>query len=259
MILNELDHPIIQAPLAGGPSTPELTAAVGNAGGLGFLAGRLPDGARDPGRDPPAPPADLGAVRGQRLRPRDRRGRRGQQLDSYLERLQVEAHRYGVEVGEAALRRRRVGAEADRAPPRAGPGRLVHVRLPAGRGDRLAPRHRRRGLGDGHRPRRGARRRRAPAPTCWSSRGSRRAATGRRSSIATERRGSASSCSCASSPRRSTCRWSRRAGSATGRRSPPSSPPGRRRRSSGPPSCAPPRRAPIPPTARRSPRRSPPR
>ncbi len=33
-----LDHPIVQAPLAGGPSTPELAAAVSAAGGLGFLA-----------------------------------------------------------------------------------------------------------------------------------------------------------------------------------------------------------------------------
>ncbi len=33
-----LEHPIVQAPLAGGPSTPELAAAVSNAGGLGFLA-----------------------------------------------------------------------------------------------------------------------------------------------------------------------------------------------------------------------------
>src|SRR5207248_1968062 len=29
--------PIVLAPLAGGPSTPELAAAVANAGGLGFL------------------------------------------------------------------------------------------------------------------------------------------------------------------------------------------------------------------------------
>jgi nitronate monooxygenase len=32
------EPPIIQAPMAGGPSTPELTAAVARAGGLGFLA-----------------------------------------------------------------------------------------------------------------------------------------------------------------------------------------------------------------------------
>jgi nitronate monooxygenase len=34
----QLTHPIVQAPLAGGPSTPELAAAVSGAGGLGFLA-----------------------------------------------------------------------------------------------------------------------------------------------------------------------------------------------------------------------------
>ncbi|MEV5708172.1 nitronate monooxygenase [Actinoallomurus sp. NPDC052274] len=38
MILDELPVPIVLAPLAGGPSTPELTAAVSEAGGLGFLA-----------------------------------------------------------------------------------------------------------------------------------------------------------------------------------------------------------------------------
>src|SRR5580693_2000939 len=31
--------PIIGAPMAGGPSTPALAAAVSNAGGLGFVAG----------------------------------------------------------------------------------------------------------------------------------------------------------------------------------------------------------------------------
>ncbi len=38
MILDDCDAPIVLAPLAGGPSTPELAAAVSNAGGLGFLA-----------------------------------------------------------------------------------------------------------------------------------------------------------------------------------------------------------------------------
>lgn len=33
----KLQHPIIQAPLAGGGDTPELVAAVSNAGGLGFI------------------------------------------------------------------------------------------------------------------------------------------------------------------------------------------------------------------------------
>jgi nitronate monooxygenase len=34
----QLEHPIVAAPLAGGPSTPELAAAVSQAGGLGFVA-----------------------------------------------------------------------------------------------------------------------------------------------------------------------------------------------------------------------------
>jgi len=32
-----IEHPVIQAPMAGGPATPELVAAVSNAGGLGSL------------------------------------------------------------------------------------------------------------------------------------------------------------------------------------------------------------------------------
>jgi nitronate monooxygenase len=39
VILDRLAVPIVLAPLAGGPATPELAAAVSNAGGLGFLAG----------------------------------------------------------------------------------------------------------------------------------------------------------------------------------------------------------------------------
>jgi len=38
VILDELAVPIVLAPLAGGPATPQLAAAVSNAGGLGFLA-----------------------------------------------------------------------------------------------------------------------------------------------------------------------------------------------------------------------------
>jgi nitronate monooxygenase len=37
-VLDRLDVPIVLAPLAGGPSTPELAAAVCEGGGLGFLA-----------------------------------------------------------------------------------------------------------------------------------------------------------------------------------------------------------------------------
>lgn len=45
MVLAELGTPIVLAPMAGGPSTPELAAAVSEAGGLGFVAaGYLPAG-----------------------------------------------------------------------------------------------------------------------------------------------------------------------------------------------------------------------
>lgn len=39
MVLDDLTLPIVLAPLAGGPSTPALTAAVAEAGGFAFLAG----------------------------------------------------------------------------------------------------------------------------------------------------------------------------------------------------------------------------
>ena len=38
LLLDRLAVPIVLAPLAGGPATPELTAAVSNAGGFGFVA-----------------------------------------------------------------------------------------------------------------------------------------------------------------------------------------------------------------------------
>src|SRR5215213_1023042 len=38
LVLDRLAVPVVLAPLAGGPSTPELTAAVSDAGGFGFLA-----------------------------------------------------------------------------------------------------------------------------------------------------------------------------------------------------------------------------
>jgi nitronate monooxygenase len=47
--LSDLEVPIVQAPLGGGPSTPALAAAVCEAGGLGFLATgyRPPDAVRE--------------------------------------------------------------------------------------------------------------------------------------------------------------------------------------------------------------------
>jgi nitronate monooxygenase len=45
----DLQHPVVLAPLGGGPSTPELVAAVSSAGGFGFLGAPylVPDAIRD--------------------------------------------------------------------------------------------------------------------------------------------------------------------------------------------------------------------
>jgi nitronate monooxygenase len=97
MILDRLEHPIVQAPMGGGPSTPSLAAAVAEAGGLGFLAaGYKPvDAVR----------ADVAAVRDLTDRPF------GVNLFAppvpaiddvapFAARLAGEAERYGVPVGE---------------------------------------------------------------------------------------------------------------------------------------------------------------
>ncbi|SFP95790.1 nitronate monooxygenase [Geodermatophilus dictyosporus] len=94
----ELTRPIVQAPMAGGPSTPALAAAVSEAGGLGFLAAgyRTPEAVRDDVRAAreltgarvgvniflPGPPGDDEAVR------------------RYAAELRAEADRWGVELGE---------------------------------------------------------------------------------------------------------------------------------------------------------------
>jgi nitronate monooxygenase len=99
MVLDRLRHPIVLAPLAGGPSTPALAAAVSRAGGLGFFAGGYltPEALRTGVAEvraltsepfgvnlfvPPVEDVDAGAVR------------------AYVGRLRAEAARYGVEPGE---------------------------------------------------------------------------------------------------------------------------------------------------------------
>ena len=98
MLLDALRVPIVQAPLAGGASTPALTAAVVGAGGFGFVAGgyRTPDALGD----------DIGAVRaltgepfGVNLfvpgAPADPVG-----YERYVAGLAQEARRHGVALGE---------------------------------------------------------------------------------------------------------------------------------------------------------------
>ncbi|MGH2887374.1 MAG: NAD(P)H-dependent flavin oxidoreductase [Solirubrobacteraceae bacterium] len=97
--MTTLELPVVQAPMAGGPSTPELAIAVCEAGGLGFLAAgyKRADALRDEIRSVrestqapfgvnvfvPAPAAaDPGA------------------LHEYIQRLKPEADRQGAALGE---------------------------------------------------------------------------------------------------------------------------------------------------------------
>ncbi|KIH99179.1 2-nitropropane dioxygenase [Streptomonospora alba] len=99
-ILRELDVGVIAAPMAGGASTPELAAAVGAAGGLGFLAaGYLTAEAMG---------ERIGRLRALTDRPfgvnlfvpaRDTAD--PQALAAYRERMEREAARLGVEPGAA--------------------------------------------------------------------------------------------------------------------------------------------------------------
>jgi nitronate monooxygenase len=98
MVLEQLAVPIVQAPMAGGPSTPELAAAVSQAGGLGFVAaGYL---------TPEALSEQLARTRALTDRPIGVNvfARSGAPADpavvrSYAERLAPEAVRAGVELG----------------------------------------------------------------------------------------------------------------------------------------------------------------
>lgn len=95
-VLDGLAHPIVLAPMAGGPSTPALAAAVSAAGGLGILAGayRAPDALR----------ADIEAARrhtraplGLNLFVPDRREAPAAAVSAYAERMAAEGARYGAE------------------------------------------------------------------------------------------------------------------------------------------------------------------
>jgi nitronate monooxygenase len=98
VLVHQLEHPIVQAPLAGGASTPALAAAVVEAGGLGFLAAgyKAPDAVRsdiDELRRLTSRPfgVNLFAPPGSAADP--------DELDRYRTELSAEAKRYGVELG----------------------------------------------------------------------------------------------------------------------------------------------------------------
>lgn len=93
-----LDVPIVGAPMAGGPTTPALVAAVSDAGGLGFLAAGYKTAA--------ATEAEISAVRATTVRPfgvnlfcptRDDADEAA--IAAYARSLSVEEERYGVSAG----------------------------------------------------------------------------------------------------------------------------------------------------------------
>lgn len=97
--ISQLEHPIVQAPLGGGPSTPALAGAVSEAGGLGLLAAGY--------RTAAAMREEIGDLRRLTERPfginlfvpgpalADRGA-----VEAYASTLKGEAERYGVELGE---------------------------------------------------------------------------------------------------------------------------------------------------------------
>jgi nitronate monooxygenase len=96
---DELAEPIVQAPLAGGPSMPALAAAVCEAGGLGFLAAGY--------KTADAVAEEIEAVRASTSRPfgvnlfvPPRAGPDSSAVHAYRQRLATEAERQGAELGE---------------------------------------------------------------------------------------------------------------------------------------------------------------
>ncbi|WP_394248928.1 nitronate monooxygenase [Arthrobacter pityocampae] len=96
--LSSLRRPIVGAPMAGGPSTPGLAAAVTNAGGLGFLAGgyKSPD---QIGRQIRATRTLTDGPIGVNLFVVSANDADEDELEAYRRELQVEADRHGVELG----------------------------------------------------------------------------------------------------------------------------------------------------------------
>jgi nitronate monooxygenase len=97
-MLTELREPIVLAPLAGGPFTPALAAAVSNAGGLGFVAAGY--------KTPDAVERDIAAVRASTAEPfgvnlfvPSPAAVDNAAVEGYVRRLEGEAERYGVDLG----------------------------------------------------------------------------------------------------------------------------------------------------------------
>lgn len=98
-ILSDLHRPVVAAPMAGGPSTPHLAAAVADAGGLGFLAAGM--------LTPDRMAADIQETRELTRRafgvnvflPGDRSADPSA-IAAYAEHLEPEARRWGARLGD---------------------------------------------------------------------------------------------------------------------------------------------------------------
>lgn len=100
---DELDIPILVAPMAGGPSTPELVAAVANAGGSGFLAVGGGMQASDLGSMLEATRSLTDRPFGVNLFVPDEDKPDPRELEAYREALMPEADRYGIDAPGAEL------------------------------------------------------------------------------------------------------------------------------------------------------------
>ncbi len=130
--------PIVGAPMAGGPSTPALAAAVSNAGGLGFIAAGYLSAERFAEDIAAARAATTGPLGVNLLVPQPSVAD-WVQLDYYAEELEEIAEHYQVEVGHPQLRRRRrLGAQTRGGRRRAPGAGVLHLRRAvAGRHRRL--------------------------------------------------------------------------------------------------------------------------
>ena len=97
--IQDLRCPVIAAPMAAGPSTPKLAAAVTNAGGLGFLAGGLVSAqtladSLSEARQRTSGPIGINLFVPQPV------NNNIAEIQSYAAALAPEAERYGVMLGE---------------------------------------------------------------------------------------------------------------------------------------------------------------
>ena len=97
--LADLEHPVIQAPMAAGPSNPVLAAAVSGAGGLGFLAAGY--------KKAEAVRAEIHELRARTDRPFGvnvfvpSEAADPAVVERYADTLRSEAERYGTTLGES--------------------------------------------------------------------------------------------------------------------------------------------------------------